>query len=129
MKTSTQLSVLIPNLLLELFYPSAPTSTKMDFTTLKRTLNHPRTTKLVLQPTLANHHLPSLMKRIPNSPLPPSQKRLMIINMINTHYFLLVSTLPLMSMIPFPTNMDQHHLHPTMSNLLTISNATPSSKR
>jgi hypothetical protein len=128
MKTSTQLSALIPNPLLEQ-YPSAPTLTQMDYATLKRTLNHLPTTKLALQPTLANHHPLSLMKHLPHLPLPPSQKQLMMIKVTNSHYSILVSTLLLMSMLPFPTNMDQHHLHLTMPTLLTTNTATPSSKR
>jgi uncharacterized membrane protein len=53
----------------------------------------------------------------------------MMIKVTNSHYALLVSTLLLMSMIPFPTNMDQHHLHLTISILLTTNTATLSSKR
>jgi hypothetical protein len=111
-------------------YPSAPISTRMDYATLKRTLNHLPTTKLALQSTLANHHPPPLLKHLPHLPLPPSQKQLMMIKVTNSYYFIvLVSTLLLMSMLPFPSNMDQHHLHLTMSTLLTTNTASPSSKR
>ncbi|KAI2490674.1 hypothetical protein MHU86_23885 [Fragilaria crotonensis] len=103
-------------------YPSAPTSIRMDFVTL-RTLNHLPTIKLALQPTLVTHHQPSLIPPTIILPSLPSLKLMtMPMKMIHHLLHLLQSNIQLLHMV-------QHHPHHIKSTLSPINNIIPNSTR